>query len=142
LFKANYEREMAQLVATLEGSGVPSVDRLSDFVDLIQEETRRSPNAALLHHEFWMYATRNPEARERLADIDEEAVLSLAELLRSQREEEEMPPLEDPVRVARVIETLFRGIGMLRVMQPDVVDEEFLSVALEFVAKGLGTADL
>ena len=38
LFKANYEREMAQLVATLESSVVPAVDRLSDFVALIQEE--------------------------------------------------------------------------------------------------------
>jgi AcrR family transcriptional regulator len=142
LFKANYEREMAQLVATLEGSGVPSVDRLSDFVDLIQQETRRAPNSALLHHEFWMYATRNPEARERLAAIDEEAVMELAELLRSQREQEGLPPLQDPVRVARVIETLFRGIGMLRVMQPDVVDNEFLNVALRFVAQALSSADV
>ena len=81
LFKANYEREMAQLVATLEASTIPAVERLSDFVALIQEEARRSPNSALLYLEFWMYASRNPEARERLAAIDEEAVLSSAELL-------------------------------------------------------------
>jgi hypothetical protein len=89
-----------------------------------------------------MYATRNPEARERLAAIDEEAVMELAELLRSQREQEGLPPLQDPVRVARVIETLFRGIGMLRVMQPDVVDNEFLNVALRFVAQALSSADV
>lgn len=141
LFKANYEREMAQLVATLEASTIPAVERLSDFVALIQEEARRSPNSALLYLEFWMYASRNPEARERLAAIDEEAVLSSAELLRAQREQEEMEPLDDTVGVARVIEVLFRGIGLLRVMQPDVVDDKFLNVALEFVARGLGTTD-
>ena len=52
-----------------------------------------------------------------------------------------MEPLDDTVGVARVIEVLFRGIGLLRVMQPDVVDDKFLNVALEFVARGLGTTD-
>jgi AcrR family transcriptional regulator len=142
LFKANYEREMAQLVATLEASAVPSVDRLTDFVALIQEETRRAPNSAVLHQEFWLYATRNPEARERLGAIDEEAVLALADLLRAQREQEGMEPLEDTVRVARVIETLFRGIGLLRVMQPELVDDAFLGEAIAFVARGLGTSNV
>jgi AcrR family transcriptional regulator len=142
LFKANYEREMAQLLATLEASTIPPVERLSDFVALIQDEARRAPNSALLYLEFWTYASRNPEARERLATIDEEAVLASAELLRAQREQDGMEPLDDPVRVARVIEVLFRGIGLLRVMQPDVVDDEFLNVALEFVARGLGTTNI
>jgi hypothetical protein len=48
-----------------------------------------------------------------------------------------MEPLEDTERVARVIETLFRGISMLRVLQPEVVDERLLQVAIEFVARGL-----
>lgn len=133
---------MAQLVATLEASAVPSVDRLTDFVALIQEETRRAPNSAVLHQEFWLYATRNPEARERLAAIDEEAVLALADLLHAQREQEGMEPLGDTVRVARVIETLFRGIGLLRVMQPELVDDEFLGEAIAFVARGLGTSNV
>ena len=137
LFKANYEREMAQIVATLESSVVPAVDRLSDFVTLIQEGSAQPPNSTLLHLEFWLYAARNPEARARLAAIDDEAVRSLADLLRAERAHEGIAPLGDPDRVARVIEMLFRGIGLLRVMQPDVVDDELLTVALEFVARGL-----
>ncbi len=139
LFKANYEREMAQLVATLESSVVPAVDRLSDFVALIQEESGHAPNSTLLYVEFWLYAARSPEARAQLAAIDDEAVQSLTELLRAEREHEGIGPLEDPERTARVIEMLFRGIGMLRAMQPDVVDDELLRVAIEFVARGLGT---
>ncbi len=142
LFKANYEREMATLVATLEASDVPDVERLSDFVSVIREEERRVPNAALLHQEFWLYATRNPEARARLVAIDEEAVLAVAELLRTRRNQDGMKPLDDPVRVARIIEAMFRGIGLLRVMQPDVVDDELLHTAIEFVARGLGTTDV
>jgi AcrR family transcriptional regulator len=142
LFKANYERGMAQLMATLENSVVPAVDRLSDFVALIQEESRRTPNSALLYLEFWLYAARNPEARARLAAIDDEAVHSLADLLRAERDHEGIEPLEDPERTARVIETLFRGIGLLWVIQPDVIDDELLRVAIEFVARGLGTTGL
>ena len=56
----------------------------------------------------------------------------------SNARQEGLRPLDDPERTARVIEVLFRGIGLLRVMQPDVVDDEFLEVAIEFVAWGLG----
>src|SRR6516162_1002191 len=83
LFKANYEREMAQLMATLGNSVIPAVDRLSDFVALIQGESQRAPNSALLYLEFWLYAARNSDARARLAALDDDAVRSLADLLRS-----------------------------------------------------------
>jgi AcrR family transcriptional regulator len=142
LFKSNYERGMAELMETLQNSMVPAVDRLSDFVALIQGESQRNPNSALLYLEFWLYAARNPEARARLAAIDDEAVRSLADLLRAERDHEGIEPLMDPERTARVIETLFRGIGLLWVMQPDVVDDELLRVAIEFVARGLGTTGL
>jgi AcrR family transcriptional regulator len=139
LFKAGYEHEMARLVATLEASDVPPADRLSDFVSLIQDESHQTPTSPLLQMEFWLYAARNPEARARLAAIDDEAVAASANLLRSLREEEGLEPLEDPERVARVIEVLFRGISLLRIMQPEVVDDRLLKVAIEFVARGLGT---
>jgi AcrR family transcriptional regulator len=139
LFKAGYEHEMARLVATLEASDVPPADRLSDFVSLIQDESHEAPTSPLLQMEFWLYAARNAKARARLATIDDEAVAASANLLRNLREEEGLEPLEDPERVARVIEVLFRGISLLRIMQPEVVDDRLLKVAIEFVARGLGT---
>ena len=47
-------------------------------------------------------------------------------------------PLEDPIQTARIIEILFRGIGMLRILQPGVADESFIEGAISFVARGLG----
>src|ERR1019366_10573898 len=44
LFKANYDREMQALRATLEGSEVPPETRLSDFVALIREEVSQTPD--------------------------------------------------------------------------------------------------
>jgi AcrR family transcriptional regulator len=139
LFKANYEREMAEIVKTLESSTVPAVNRLSDFVALVQKG-EQDPNSALLYLEFWLYAARHPEARAQMAAIDDEAVRSLAELLRASRAND-IAPLEDPERVAQVIEVLFHGIAFLRAMRPEVVDDELLTVAVEFVARGLGEMD-
>jgi AcrR family transcriptional regulator len=141
LFKANYEREMELLGKTLASSSIPPGERLGDFVALVQAETSETPSSALLNLEFWLYAARNPEARARLAAIDDEAAAALADLLRSQRDHEGLEPLDDPERVARIIEVLFRGIGLLRVTQPDVADDRLLEQAIEFVARGLeGTA--
>jgi AcrR family transcriptional regulator len=140
LFRDAVERDMTALVATLDASQVPASDRLSDFVAMIQQESQASPQTALLHQEFWLYAARNPEARARLAAIDDDAVQALANLLRAERDEDEgTEALRDATAVARVIEVLFRGISQLRVTQPEVVDDAFLAVAVEFVARGLGS---
>jgi AcrR family transcriptional regulator len=71
LFKANYEREMQALRTTLD-SEVPPESRISDFVSLIRDETRRTRNMGLLYQEFLLYAARNPTAREQLTQIEEE----------------------------------------------------------------------
>ena len=141
LFKTNYEREMAQIVSTLESSTVPPVDRLSDFVPLIPLGDEQDTKAALLYVEFWLYAARNSEAQEQMAAIDDEAVRSLAELLRTTRAHD-LTPLEDPERVAQIIHVLFHGISFLRATRPELVDSELLRVAIEFVARGLGEIDV
>ena len=65
LFKANYEREMQALRTTLGDSEIPPESRISDFVSLIRDETRRARNMGLLYQEFLLYAARNPAAREQ-----------------------------------------------------------------------------
>jgi hypothetical protein len=96
-------------------------------------------NFALLYQEFWLYAARNPSARERLTQIDDEEVQSVAEIIEAERDRWGMEPLESAVQVARIVEVLFRGIGLLRVLQPEVADDEFVEAAISFVARGLGS---
>jgi AcrR family transcriptional regulator len=141
LFKANYDREMEALRATLLRSEVPAGARLSDFVGLIRDQTSQSgANFSLLYQEFWLYAARNPAARERLTQIDDEAAQALAELIEAERQREGIEPLESAIQAARIVEVLFRGIGLLRVLQPEVADDEFVEAAISFVARGLGAA--
>jgi len=138
LFRANYEREMQALRATLEDSEIPPEARIADFVDLIREETRRAGSMGLLYQEFWLYAARNPAAREELTRIDDEGVRALADIIEAERERQGIKPLGSAVDAARLIQTLFRGIWQLRVLQPDVANDELVEAAISFVARGLG----
>ena len=139
LFKANYDREIDGIRATLESSEVPPEARISEFVTLIRDQTRQAGRGFnLLYQEFWLYAARNPGVREQLTRIEDEGAQALAEILRSERARLGLEPLQSPVQTARLVELLFRGIGQLRVLQPEVVDDALVEAAIAFVARGLG----
>src|ERR1700722_16584516 len=104
LFQANYDREMEALRMALEGSEVPPEARLSDFVSLISEGNRQAgSNFGLLYEEFWLYAARNPAAREQLTRLEDENVRAIAQILESERSRNGIEPLESPARMARII---------------------------------------
>ena len=140
LFEASFEREMQALRATLEDSDVPPENRVSDFVALIRDETRRTRNMALLYQEFWLYAARNPAVRDELMRIEDEGVRALAEIIAVERARQGIEPLESAAQAARLVEILFRGLGQLRALDPDAVDDEFVEAAISFVARGLGAS--
>ncbi len=139
LFKANYDREMDALRATLEASEVPPESRLSDFVDLIREQTRQAGgNFGLLYQEFWLYAARNPAAREQLTRIEDENVRAVAEILEAEWKRYGLEPVEPAERVARIIAVLFHGIWRLGVLQPEVADDALIEAAIAVISRGLG----
>ncbi len=139
LFKANYDREMDAIRAALTNSEVPPEARISDFVTLIRDQTTQSGrNFNLLYQEFLLYAARNPDVREELIRIDDEGAQALAEILQSERRRVGLEPLESPLQTARIVEILFRGIGQLRVLQPEAANDDFVEAAIAFVARGLG----
>jgi AcrR family transcriptional regulator len=141
LFRARYEQETEALRATLHGSDVPSEARLSDFVALVKDQTHLAlSNFGLLYQEFWLYAARNPAVRKEFTRIDDEAAVALAELIAAERNGLGLDQLEDGIQTARIIEILFRGIGLLRILQPEVADESLIETAIAFVARGLGAA--
>jgi AcrR family transcriptional regulator len=139
LFKANYDREMQALRATLEGSEVPPETRLSDFVALIREEVSQTPDSfGVLYEEFWLYAVRNPTAREQLIRLENENVRAIAEIIEAERVRQHLEPLESTERVARIISVLFHGIARLRVLQPQMADDSLIGTAISLIARGLG----
>ena len=130
---------MESIRATLEQSEVAPENRIADFTDLVQhgvDQTNR--NFGLLYQEFWLYAARNPVARDRLLSIENEAIRALATIIEAERRRQGLDPLESPEQMARIIDVLFRGISLLRVHQPEVVDDGLIDAAIAFVSRGLG----
>jgi AcrR family transcriptional regulator len=139
LFRARYQQETEALRATLDASDVPPDARLSDFVALFQDQAHLArSDFGLLYQEFWLYAARNPAVRKEFTSIDDEAVEALAALISAERDGLGLEPLDDAIQTARIIEVLFRGIGLLRFLQPEVADESLIESAIAFVSRALG----
>jgi AcrR family transcriptional regulator len=138
LLEANQQREMEALHATIEASDLPPEDRLTDFVTLIREQTTTlGHNWDILYQEFALYAMRNPGAREKLVEFDTASIRKVAELIQSEQARHGIGPLEHPDHVAKIVIALFRGIGAMRALNADAVDEPFLETAMSFLTHGL-----
>jgi AcrR family transcriptional regulator len=138
LLEAYRQREMDALHATIDASDIPPEARLPDFVTLIREQTSElGANWDILYQEFVLYALRNVAAREKLAAFDAETTTKVAELIRGEQARQGVETPEQLENRARIIEALFRGIGIMRALDPDAVDEAFLESAMAFVARGL-----
>ena len=135
LIEAAYTREMAALKQTLEGSDIPPEARLGDFVGLIRAEVARTPeNWGALYLEFTLYALRNPTARDRLNELERADIDAIAEIINSHAQRETAPA----ERSARIIVALFRGITLMRALDPDAAGEDLLEEAVAFVTRALG----
>jgi AcrR family transcriptional regulator len=138
LLESAYGREMESIRATIDASDLPVEARLTDFLPLILAGTDQplSPEDwAVLYMEFALFAVRNPEARRKLADLDEVNITRVAELIAG--EQPGNKSFESIKREARVIEALFRGLGVMRSIDPDAIDEGLMESALAFVTRGL-----
>jgi AcrR family transcriptional regulator len=137
LLESIYSREMKLLRATLEASEVPPESRLTDFLPLILDGVGQTPspeNWAVLYMEFALFAMRNPAAQRKLAEIDEANIAAVAELISEEKTGLKGAELK---KAARIIEALFRGISIMRSLDPSAVDEAFLESALSFISRAL-----
>ena len=132
-----YTKEVALVRETLEASEVPPEERLGDFAGLVRNEYGENPNLSPLYLEFALYALRHDAARERLTALDDADVAAIAEIIEGSRGPGE-EPLSSPEIAARLVVALFRGIAIMRVLDPSVVEGGLLDEAVAFVARGLG----
>ncbi len=117
-------------------SDVPPESRLSDFVALIRDQMQTPGNWPALYLEFCVYAIRHPAARARLVQLNDAIVDSVAEILEAERVRWGIETDEPAKQVAMIIDALFRGVGIMRALDPSSVDEQFLEMAITFIARG------
>ena len=112
LLESGYSREVESLKATMEASEVPPESRLTDFIPLIVEgaDQSLSPGTwAVLYMEFALYAVRHPAARRKLAELDEDNIAAVAELI-----SEDKTGLQDAESVKRAARTSKPCFGAFR----------------------------
>ena len=132
------EKEMERLHQTIEASEVPPEARLGDFVAFMREPPMPSTWSWIaLYLEFCLYAFRNDAARDRLIELQESSIDSVAEILETERARSGIETDESPRQLARIVEAFTRGLSIMRELDPDSVDQEFLEVALSVLARAL-----
>ncbi len=136
LLERYWERESEALHDAL-ASDIPPESRLSDFVALIRDQLMQAPGDwPALYLEFCVYAMRHPAARARLVQLNEAIVDSVAGILEAERARWGIETDEPAKQVAMIIDALFRGVGIMRALDPASIDEQFLEVAIAFIARG------
>ncbi len=138
LLEDAYAREMTALKDAMVGSDIPPEARLGDFVALIRGELQRVPNMGALNLEFQLYALRNPAARARMNELEQEDIDAIAEIITAERQQRGIQDDEPAERTARIIVALFRGIAMMRTADPEAVGDELLEAAIAFVTRAQG----
>jgi AcrR family transcriptional regulator len=135
------EREMEALHQTIEASDIPPESRLEDFVAFMREPSMPATWSWIaLYLEFCLYAMRNPAARERLVELQEASIESIAEIIETERARRGIHTDESPRQLARIVEAFTRGLSIMRELDPEAVDEAFLEVAIAVLARALTPA--
>jgi AcrR family transcriptional regulator len=133
------EREMEALHQTIEASDIPPASRLEDFVAFMRESPSMPTGWSwiALYLEFCLYAMRNPAARERLVELQEASIESIAEVIETERSKSRIHTHESPRQLARIVEAFTRGLSIMRELDPEAVDDAFLEVAISVLARAL-----
>jgi AcrR family transcriptional regulator len=139
LIESTYSSELDRLRETYEDSDTPPEERLGDFVGLLSKGSDEVPyNWGALYLEFSLYALRNPAARVRLNELEDMDIRAISELIDDGRVRGVEEADESPENAARIIVALFKGISLMRQLDPDAVGPELMADAVSFVARGLG----
>jgi len=141
LFLALTEEHVAETLsrvrAMLASSDVPAGVRLEEFARLAGENFEREQASAALYLEFWLYASRHPEARERLAAIDRAQSAAIEAIVAEEQARRGATTPHQAAAVARLVVALFHGIGVVGLIDPGSVDADFLEAAIRLVDRGL-----
>jgi AcrR family transcriptional regulator len=139
LLESRYQSEMSALRATAEAAEGPPEAHLYDFVEFVRNRPvdRSGQVWSALYQEFVVYALRHPTARQKLAELEEEELSSVAALIEAERQRHGIEVDLTVEHAARIVTALMRGVSTMQLIEDDPMDETFLRSLLDFIARGL-----
>lgn len=145
LLESRYERQLDDVRATLESSDGSPESQIVDFAALLRDQFEEGGDTWLtLDLEFFMYALRNPKVRKELTAFRRRDIDSVARIIEAERKRQGIETAEPATYAARIVLSLMNGVGMMRMIDPELVDESFLEDLIDFFYRAMtsGTEDV
>ena len=139
LLESRYAQGMTSLREFLEQADQPH--QAADFRARVAGELDDAviDDWGSLYQEFLVYALRNPEAREKLADLERADVQSLAALIEVERKKHGIEDVHPVEHAARFVVALMRGLFTMRLIETAAVDDALITAVLDFLERALTT---
>jgi AcrR family transcriptional regulator len=130
------ERQMAAFTGAV-GDGSRPPDITQPVIHELIEQTWNESGSAL-YLEFLVYATRHPDAQRKLAELQRRLHAAITDLIAADYERKGIEP-EYPVDVLTTIShSLFEGLSLRRLVDPESVDRETVDAVLAFLYDTIG----
>jgi AcrR family transcriptional regulator len=141
LLESRYQSGMASLRSFLDETEGPR--QAADFLGRLAADLDEASTEFWgdLYQEFLVYAMRRPEARRRLAELEQADIESLAALIRAEREKNGIHDTHSVDHAARFVVALMRGLITMRLVEGSVVDDALISSVLDFIQRALTKTD-
>ncbi|MGO9457294.1 MAG: TetR/AcrR family transcriptional regulator [Acidimicrobiales bacterium] len=137
LTEVHVDEMLSRVRTMIDSSDVPAGDRLEEFARLAAENFEREKSSSALYMEFWLYASRHPKARERLAAIDRAQSAAIESMVKDDQKRRGAGATLQADVMAKLVVALFHGIGVVGMIDPDAVDTAFFEAAVQMVDRGL-----
>jgi AcrR family transcriptional regulator len=141
LFLAVLDDRLERLVADVTERIIEDAERNDEHLGRIQETLADlSPPEGwdILWLEFVLYAVRNPEARDRLADFRRRQQAQIEDLIRAEHERLGTEPRYPVSLLALVSVTLYDGVELQRLIDPESMTPEVDGAVLRFIHENNG----
>jgi AcrR family transcriptional regulator len=132
-------RQAAQAARIIEDDVLADQDPLALLAQRLERVTDRSTEAAALQAEFWLYAVRNPEAMQVLAQTTAERVDALTPLITHIMGRYGASPDIAPDAATRIALGLFAGLARQRRIDPEAVPAELITLGLQWLLNGMSS---
>jgi AcrR family transcriptional regulator len=135
LFLALFEEQIrdfgSELTEAVIGETVDA--RVEGGAERWMDLLKRDPGMFLLFVEFWAYAVRNPEVRERLAPRYEAARRVVAELIERSAAELGVGVAMPAAELAVAVDALADGLALQRLIDPSAVPDDLFARVLRLL---------
>ena len=133
-------RRIGQVSQIFDQALATGADPFDALTGMFVKAADRDRELAPLQAEFWLYAVRNPAARQVIADSLSDQADELEPVLTRVLQRFGAAPDATPREVTVVVLALFQGLARRRRLDQAAVPEDLLARALRWLLRGLSAA--